>query len=182
MAAAMRHGSRVAAQCVTVAVLLCLVCVPAVAAELRAWKGPAAAPPLLLRDLDGREHRLSDYKGKVVVINFWATWCEPCREEMPSLQRLADAMDGKPFVLLAVDMAEGEPRVRDFLKQTPVRFPILLDRDGGVSRAWKVKLLPTTLIIDPAQRIRHVAYGDLAWDAPAIKSTIEGLLRATQVK
>jgi thiol-disulfide isomerase/thioredoxin len=156
---------------------------PADAAELRPWSGPAAAPALVLRDLEGREHRLADYKGKVVIINFWATWCEPCREEMPSLQRLADAMAGKPFVLLAVDMAEGEPRIRDFLKQTPVRFPLLLDRDGAVAKAWKVKLLPTTLVIDPAQRRRHVAYGDLAWDSAAIKSTVERLLPvATQVK
>jgi thiol-disulfide isomerase/thioredoxin len=180
----MRHGSRVGRPPAAV-IALCLatlatLAVPAAdAAELRPWSGPAAAPALALRDLDGREHRLADYKGKVVVINFWATWCEPCREEMPSLQRLADAMAGKAFVLLAVDMAEGEPRVRDFLRQmpgTPLRFPLLLDRDGAVARAWKVKLLPTTLIIDPAQRIRLVAHGDLAWDAPAVKSTIEKLL------
>ena len=148
-----------------------------VAAELLSWKGPGAAPPLALRDLDGREHRLADYRGKVVVINFWATWCEPCREEMPSLQRLADHMAGRPFVLLGVDMADSEPRVRAFLQQTPVRFPLLLDRDGAVAKAWKVKLLPTTLIIDQAQRIRHAAYGELAWDSAEIKAAIEQLLK-----
>jgi len=149
----------------------------AVAAELLPWKGPSAAPPLALRDLDGREHRLADYRGKVVVINFWATWCEPCREEMPSLQRLADHMAGRPFVLLGVDMADSEPRVRAFLQQTPVRFPLLLDRDSAVAKAWKVKLLPTTLIIDQAQRIRHAAYGELVWDSAEIKAAIEQLLK-----
>ena len=148
-----------------------------VAAELLPWKGPGAAPPLVLRDLDGREHRLADYRGKVVVINFWATWCEPCREEMPSLQRLADHMAGRPFVLLGVDMADSEPRVRAFLQQTPVRFPLLLDRDSAVAKAWKVKLLPTTLIIDQAQRIRHAAYGELVWDSAEIKAAIEQLLK-----
>ncbi len=148
-----------------------------VAAELLPWKGPGAAPPLVLRDLDGREHRLADYRGKVVVINFWATWCEPCREEMPSLQRLADHMAGRPFVLLGVDMADSEPRVRAFLQQTPVRFPQLLDRDSAVAKAWKVKLLPTTLIIDQAQRIRHAAYGELVWDSAEIKAAIEQLLK-----
>jgi thiol-disulfide isomerase/thioredoxin len=150
---------------------------PTSAADLQPWRGAAAAPPLLLRDLDGREHRLTDYKGKVVVLNFWATWCEPCREEMPSLQRLSDAMAGQAFVLLGVDLAEGEPRVRAFLQQTPVRFPVLLDRDGAVAKAWKVKLLPTTLIIDPAQRISHVAYGELAWDSAEVKSLIGRLLK-----
>ena len=150
-----------------------------VAAELLPWKGPGAAPPLALRDLDGREHRLADYRGKVVVINFWASRCEPCREEMPSLQRLADHMAGRPFpfVLLGVDMADSEPRVRAFLQKTPVRFPLLLDRDSAVAKAWKVKLLPTTLIIDRAQRIRHAAYGELAWDSAEIKTAIEQLLK-----
>jgi thiol-disulfide isomerase/thioredoxin len=179
-AAAWRTGAAGLRRRVLAAIVAALTLVtlqPACAAELRPWSGPAAAPALALRDLEGREHRLADYRGKVVVINFWATWCEPCREEMPSLQRLADAMAGRDFVLLSVDMAEGEPRVKAFLQQTPVRFPVLLDRDGAVSRAWKVKLLPTTLVIDPAQRIRHAAYGDLAWDAPAVKSLIEQLLK-----
>src|SRR4029077_658627 len=117
---------------------------------LKPWSG-GATPPLALRDLAGKEHKLADYKGKVVVLNFWATWCDPCREEMPAMQRLQDKLAGKPFVILAVDYGEGAPRVKDFLKNVPVRFIMLLDRDTSAATAWKVKVLPTSLVIDPQQ-------------------------------
>lgn len=150
---------------------------PAVAAggELKPWAG-GATPPLALRDLGGREHKLSDYRGKVVVLNFWATWCEPCREEMPSMQRLQDKFAGRPFAILAVDFGEGAPRVREFLAKLPVKFTILLDRDISVSGAWKVKVLPTTLVIDAEQRIRYSVIGDLEWDSAAVEGAIRRLL------
>ena len=143
--------------------------------ELKPWSG-GAAPPLALRDVRGNEHKLSDYRGKVVVINFWATWCDPCREEMPSMQRLQDKLAGKPFAILAVDFGEGAPRVNEFLKKVPVRFTVLLDRDTSVATAWKVKVLPTTLVIDPEQRIRYSVIGDLEWDSPAVEKAIRALL------
>jgi len=143
--------------------------------ELKPWRG-GATPPLALRDLQGREHKLADYRGKVVVLNFWATWCDPCREEMPSMQRLQDKLAGKPFVILAVDYGEGAPRVNDFLKKVPVRFTVLLDRDTSAAAAWKVKVLPTTLVLDPEQRIRYSVVGDLEWDSPAVEGAIRKLL------
>ena len=143
--------------------------------ELKPWSG-GAAPPLALRDLLGREHKLADYRGKVVVINFWATWCEPCREEMPSMQRLQDKLAGKPFAILAVDYGEGAPRIKDFLQKVPVRFPLLLDRDTSVAAAWKVKVLPTTLVLDPQHRIRYSVVGDLEWDSPKVEDAIRKLL------
>ena len=143
--------------------------------ELKPWSG-GATPPLALRDLRGKEHKLADYRGKVVVLNFWATWCEPCREEMPSMQRLQDKLAGKPFAVLAVDFGEGAPRVSEFLKKVPVRFTVLLDRDTSAASAWKVKVLPTTLVLDPEQRIRYSAVGDLEWDSSAVESVIRKLL------
>ena len=143
--------------------------------ELKPWAG-GATPPLVLRDLAGKEHKLSDFRGKVVVLNFWATWCEPCREEMPSMQRLQDKLAGRPFAILAVDFGEGAPRIREFLGKLPVKFTILLDRDISVSGAWKVKVLPTTLVIDPEQRIRYSVIGDLEWDSPAVEGAIRRLL------
>jgi thiol-disulfide isomerase/thioredoxin len=143
--------------------------------EMKPWRG-GATPPLALRDPGGKEHKLSDYRGKVVVLNFWATWCEPCREEMPSMQRLQDKLAGKPFAILAVDFGEGAPRIKDFLGKLPVRFTVLLDRDLSVANAWKVKVLPTTLVLDPEQRIRYSVVGDLEWDSPTVESAIRRLL------
>jgi len=143
--------------------------------ELKPWSG-GATPPLALRDLQGKEHRLADYKGKVVVVNFWATWCDPCREEMPSMQRLQDKLAGKPFAILAVDFGEGAPRINDFLKKVPVRFTVLLDRDTSAATRWKVRVLPTTLVLDPEQRIRYSVVGDLEWDSPAVEQAIRKLL------
>jgi thiol-disulfide isomerase/thioredoxin len=141
---------------------------------IKPWTS-GATPPLALRDLDGKEHKLADYKGKVVVLNFWATWCDPCREEMPAMQRLQDRLAGK-LVILAVDYGEGPPRISEFLKKVPVRFTVLLDRDMSAATAWKVKVLPTTLVIDPEQKVRFVAVGDVGWDTPAVESEIIKLL------
>ena len=159
-----------------VATLLALPCAASAAGgEMRPWKG-SATPPLALRDLGGRERKLSDYRGKVVVLNFWATWCEPCREEMPSMQRLQDKLAGKPFTIVAVNFGEGPPRIKDFLGKVPVKFTVLLDRDISVANAWKVKVLPTTLVLDPEQRIRYSVVGDLEWDSPPVESAIRKLL------
>jgi thiol-disulfide isomerase/thioredoxin len=141
---------------------------------IKPWSG-GATPPLSLRDVEGREHKLADYKGKVIILNFWATWCDPCREEMPSMQRLQDKLAGK-LVILAVDYGEGPPRIKDFLSKVPVRFTVLLDRDTSAASAWKVKVLPTTLVIGPDQSVRFVAVGDIGWDTQAIEEQIRKLL------
>jgi thiol-disulfide isomerase/thioredoxin len=141
---------------------------------MKPWSG-GPTPPLALRDIHGKEHQLSDYKGKVVVLNFWATWCDPCREEMPSMQRLQDKLAGK-LVILAVDYGEGAPRIWEFLKKVPVKFTVLLDRDTSAATAWKVKVLPTTLVIDAEQKVRFAAVGDVGWDTPPVESEIRKLL------
>ena len=144
------------------------------AGTMKPWSG-GATPPLVLRDLQGKEHTLADYRGKVVVLNFWATWCDPCREEMPAMQRLQDKLAGK-LAVLAVSYGEGPPRIKDFLSRVPVRFTVLLDRDTAAATAWKVKVLPTTLVIDPDQKIRYVAVGDIGWDTPPVEAEIVKLL------
>ena len=92
------------------------------------------------------------------------------------MQRLQDKLAGRPFVVLAVAYGEGPPRINAFLKETPVRFTVLLDRDTSAATAWKVKVLPTTLVIDPEQKIRFVAVGDVGWDTPPIEGEIMKLL------
>ena len=157
------------------AALLAPGAVSAAGGTLNPWSG-GTTPPLALRDVRGKEHKLADYRGKVVVLNFWATWCDPCREEMPSMQRLQDKLAGKPFAILAVDYGEGVPRINDFLKKVPLRFTVLLDRDTSAATAWKVKVLPTTMVIDTEQRVRYIVVGDLQWDSQVVEEQIRKLL------
>ena len=143
------------------------------------WSG-GPTPPLALKDLDGRPHELTDYRGKVVVVNFWATWCQPCREELPSLERLRDALRGRPFEVLAVNVNEGESRVNRFLAEVPLRFPVLLDRNGDAQRAWRVRGLPATFLLDPEVLIRYWYLGELDWARAEIVVTIESLLASAE--
>ena len=165
----------------SLALLAACCAASAAGGELKPWSG-GATPSLALRDLQGKEHKLADYRGKVVVLNFWATWCDPCREEMPSMQRLQDKLAGQPFAILAVDYGEGAARISDFLKKIPVRFTVLLDRDTSAATAWKVKVLPTTLVLDPQQRIRYSVVGDLEWDSQSVEDTIKKLFPRVEAR
>jgi thiol-disulfide isomerase/thioredoxin len=161
--------------------LLAALALPAAAQELKPWSG-GPTPPLELADLDGVRHRLADYRGKVVLVNFWATWCEPCRDEMPSIERLRASLEGRPFAVLAVNLAEPASRIRKFLEtleqqSVPVRFAILMDRDTKTAKAWQAKLLPATYIIAPDGAIRYRHLGELDWSKPEVRELIMGLIR-----
>jgi thiol-disulfide isomerase/thioredoxin len=152
----------------------------ALAAELKAVT-PRPAPALRLIGLDGKTHDLKDYRGKVVLVNFWANWCPPCRAEMPSMQRLYTMLKDRPFVILAVDMAEPEKDVRDFLRElrdVPLTFPILLDARGEAMKAWKVHVFPTSFVVDAEGTIRYAVAGSLEWDEADPSGKIESLLPA----
>jgi cytochrome c biogenesis protein CcmG, thiol:disulfide interchange protein DsbE len=148
---------------------------PAAAQPLKPASG--AAPALKLADLEGRRHDLAAYRGKVVLINFWATWCEPCRDEMPSIERLRASLDGRPFAVLAVNLAEPESRIRKFLDTVPLRFTVLLDRDGQAARAWQAKLLPATYIVGPDGAIRFRHLGELDWSRADVRDAIVKLMK-----
>jgi thiol-disulfide isomerase/thioredoxin len=145
------------------------------AAELKPWTG-GATPPLVLQDLNGRTHRLADYRGKVVLVNFWATWCEPCRDEMPSIERLRQSLAGKPFEVLAVNIGEPLGRIERFLEKMPLGFPVLLDRDSGAAKAWKARVVPATFLVGPDGRIRYVHYGELDWSSEPVRKRVAELL------
>ena len=147
----------------------------AVGAQLPDWGG-GPTPALRLQDLDGTIHALEDYRGKVVLVNFWATWCEPCREEMPSIERLRASLAGRPFAVLAVNLAEPESRVRGYLNQVRLAFPVLLDYDRTASRAWKARYLPATFIVDPEGRVRYAYFGELDWSRDSVRNAIAALL------
>ena len=158
---------------------LCVLAVAAQAAELKVWKG-GPAPALALKDLDGRAHRLADYKGKVVLINFWATWCAPCRDEMPSIQRLKEKLGGQPFVVLAINLDEPESRIRKFLSQMKVDFTILLDPERRVAKAWDARILPASFIVGGDGRVRYTLVGEIEWDHEHVVARISELLPASR--
>ncbi len=147
------------------------------AGELAPYEG-APLPDFTLSDLQGNNHTLSNYRGKVVMVNFWATYCGPCIKEMPSMQRLKDKMSGKPFSILSVDMAEEKHDVKAFLTQHQIKidFPVLLNPEGNVIEDWMISAVPTTFIIDPKGTIRYALFGGIEWDKEDVINTIDGLL------
>jgi thiol-disulfide isomerase/thioredoxin len=145
------------------------------AADLKPWTG-GPTPSLELRDLDNRLHRLADYRGKVVLVNFWATWCGPCRDEMPSIQELKRKLAGRPFVVLAVNLDEPESRVRKFLKEVRVDFTMLLDPERKVSKVWDARILPASFIVGADGRIRYSLVGEINWGHDLVVSRVAELL------
>ena len=143
--------------------------------ELVPWTG-GATPALALKDLDGRTIRLADLKGKVVVVNFWATWCGPCVAEMPAMQQLRDKIGSARFDVLAVNYREGTPRINEFLKKRPLQLPIVRDADGAARTAWGVKVFPTSFVVDAEGRIRYSVQGDADWMSSKVESQIRDLL------
>jgi thiol-disulfide isomerase/thioredoxin len=168
--------------------VLCLPGVPvanAIAADLPPLshsltkQAPKPAPALKLKALDGKPYDLAQFRGKVVLINFWATWCPPCRREMPSMERLSQALKGEAFSVLAVDVGEDDDTIGTFTSQldTTLTFPILLDTHSRTMQAWKVAGLPTTFLVDSQGRIVASAIGGREFDHPEIVKTVGGLLR-----
>jgi thiol-disulfide isomerase/thioredoxin len=159
-----------------------------VSAQIRAhedpWKGLSvnrlsghSPPDFTLPTLDGGSITLSDLKGKVVLINFWTTWCPPCREEMPSLERLYRHFKYEDFTLLAVDIMENPETIKTFVKEFNLSFPILLDKTGDVSVKYAANAIPTTYIIDKEGKTAGKAIGPRKWDGDHAKDLIMELLR-----
>ena len=145
------------------------------ATTLKPWK-QGATPLLELKDMQGMVRSLDEFRGKVVIVNFWATWCEPCVEEMPSLQKFKDRLAGEQFAVIGVNMGEGEVRIRSFMDRTGTTFPILLDRDGVAKKNWKVNGVPATFVLDTAGRVRFTYAGVLDFSDERLASQVMHLL------
>ena len=140
---------------------------------------PKPAYALRLNDLQDRPHDLAQLKGRVVLVNFWATWCPPCRREMPSLERLSQQLRNEPFSVLAVNVGENAEMIDLFTSQLETRltFPIVLDRRSRTMQAWKVAGLPTTFLVDKQGRIVAGAIGGREFDHPEMVRFIRGVLK-----
>jgi thiol-disulfide isomerase/thioredoxin len=133
-----------------------------------------------LKDPEGRSVTLSRLKGKVVFLNFWATWCGPCRVEMPGMEALHRRYREEGLEFVAVDIMEDGDRVRDFLKDKGYTFPVLLDTAGSVSSSYGIQAVPSTYILDRDGKIIFFALGARNWDTPAISAAFGRLLRNGQ--
>lgn len=156
------------------ALTILLASVPAISADapLSPMRKTPDAPAIGLEDLDGKIHTLEEYRGKVLIVNFWATWCPPCREEMPSMERAWNKVKDKNVVMLAIDVGEDIDTVDSFINDYPVTFPILLDTDSKVARKWPVIGLPSTFIVDTEGRMVYRAIGGREWDEDEIIAPI----------
>jgi len=165
-----------------------MLTIPAHAAErqqpklgymLTAISNPTPAPDFTLEDMDAKKFSLKDYRGKVILLNFWATWCPPCRREIPSMERLNQNFKGKDFVVFAVNQMEDIDQVFTYTGGLEVypTFTFLFDRDSNVSRAYGVQGLPTTYLIDKKGNIRFRAIGGREFDHPEVEKQILQLMQ-----
>lgn len=148
------------------------------AAELKRWKGKPAAPPVELLTPEGTPFSLKQLRGKVVLVNFWATWCEPCITEMPALQQLRNDLAASGFEVLAVNYQEGPARIGGFVEKMKLTLPVVRDTDGSVARSWGARVFPASYLVDRDGNIRHSVIGAADWTSPRLVSTIRTLLAA----
>ena len=154
------------------ALLMALLAGPAVAAG-----DGAAAPDFSLPARAGGDIALSKLKGQVVLVNFWATWCGPCRQEMPLLEQIYQRYKGLGFTLLAVNVEEDSAGADKWLRDTPVTFPVLFDRANQVSKLYDVTAMPSTVIVDRKGRVRYVHYGYKPGTEGLYQDQIRSLIR-----
>lgn len=144
-------------------------------APLPAWRG-GELPELRLVDRAGTPRTLAELAGQVLVVNLWATWCIPCRQEMPSLERLAQRYRGKPLQVIAISAGDTPEQVEEFLARTPVALTILVSPGRAVLKAWRVRALPSTFVFDRAGRVRYAFVGERDWSDPAVTDALDAML------
>ena len=146
------------------------------AGDLNEYHENPEPPALVLEDNHGQQHSLEDYRGKVILVNFWAGWCHPCIQEIPEMIRLAEMLADRPFVILAVNVGEEKRKLPGFVKKIDEHMAILMDTDSEAFKRWKCIGLPSTFVIDPGGQIRYDAYGAVNWDATYIVTMLTDLM------
>ena len=133
------------------------------------------APPLRLAGTDGKVTDLKDLRGRWVMVHFWASWCRPCRKEMPAIQRMAEKLVPQRLHLVLVNTAETDEAVFSFLALVAPALDTLMDRDGQVTDRWQPRGLPSSFFVDPQGRLRYLALGGRMWDTPPYMSFLRAL-------
>lgn len=128
-----------------------------------------------LQDIDGRWHQAADNLGRVTLVNFWASWCPPCVHEIPSMNRLAAAYPENEFAIVSINFREDPEHIREFMRRVEVDFPVLMDHDGRVSRAWGVFAFPSSFIVDHNGSVRYAVNAAIEWDTPEVRAIIDEL-------
>lgn len=144
--------------------------------KLKPYQGTIQPQPFSLVDVNGKLYSETDFKGKISIINFWASWCPPCVEEIPSLNRLRQKMQGKPFQLISINYAESGERIKLFMKNVAVDFPVLLDPEGKIAADWKVVAFPSTFVIGPDGKIHYGVNAAIHWDTEEVIQQLNALL------
>ena len=144
--------------------------------NLEPMKDNSSTPEFTLMDPSGKKVSLKEYRGKLVLLNFWATWCVPCREEMPAMERLYQQFKNKGFAIVAVNVKDSKKDAFAFLKELKITYPIMLDPDGEVGLLYGAWGLPTTYLIGPKGEGLARLWGPAAWDGASAKQLIQDLL------
>ncbi|NOZ11752.1 MAG: redoxin domain-containing protein [Gammaproteobacteria bacterium] len=125
------------------------------------------APALKLADMDGKTTDLAQMRGQWVLVHFWASWCGPCRREMPTLQRMREQIPVTDLAMVLINTAENDEEVFSFMGVVAPNLESLLDTDGQVTAKWRPRGLPSSFLVDPEGRLRYIALGGRQWDSPA---------------
>lgn len=141
---------------------------------------PKPAPALRLADVNGKMTDIATFRGRWVFVHFWASWCGPCRRELPAIEKAAQALAGTGPAFVMINTAEHEEDVFAFLGGVAPKLTTLLDADGAASERWQPRGLPATFFVDPAGMIRYVAPGGRSWDQPAYLGFLRGLVKGEE--
>ncbi len=145
--------------------------------DVTPWPANRPAPALRALDLQGKTWTLAELRGRAVVLNFWATWCPPCRAEMPSLQQLGEIYGPEQLLVLALNVGEGPRRIAQYLQSSGLNLTVLLDPQSEAAKAWGANVLPTTILIDAEGRPRQRVRGEVDWSGREAQALVEPLLR-----
>lgn len=163
--------------CMNIAVASCLLSVTCANAQFEKTPWPASAKPLsgTFKDSSGQTLTAESLKGKKLVINFWATWCAPCKEELPTLQVFSDLQDPQKTVVLTINVKEPSSRALRFMQTNQISLPLIPDPQGEWAKQFDIKVFPTTLLVAPSGRIQWRIVGEVDWSSQTPQTWVDSL-------